>query len=507
MKEAAPRHNIIFRLRDLIRGLPAVRVLNGADCVITSLTNDSRDVAPGALFTAVRGQKSDGHQYIADAVARGAGAVVCEELPGALPACPVIQVADSRRALSTLADRYYGSPSRRLRVTGVTGTDGKTSTVEILRTIFNEAGCPAGSIGTLGYCIGGRWLDSDLTTPDAIALHECLSRMLRVGLTHACMEVSSHSLIQHRATDVAFDAAVLTNITRDHLDAHGTPENYIRAKRSLFEGLAPDAVAVLPADTRFATPFGRATRADVLTYGMDTLADVNGRILSLGMDGMQILVRTPFETYRVRTSLIGAYNCRNILAAATVAFAFGIGGEVVKEALRGFRGVPGRLEKVRVAGRSDLPLVCVDYAHTPDALENVLTALRPLVKGKFICVIGCGGERDRTKRPRMAKIAAGQADIAVLTADNSRSERTEDIIAEMVAGVESPGTGYMIELDRRRAIELAIQLATSPDSLVAICGRGCERYQKLGDRDIPFDDRMVARQILRQMPPDRKKSA
>ncbi len=499
--------NVALRLHELAHGLPLFASVNDADPVITSLTNDSREAAPGALFVAIKGEKADGHDYIPEAVERGASALVCQAIPFPAPHCPVLQVADSRAALGRLADRFYGSPSRKLRITGITGTDGKTSTTEILRTILNEAGRPAGSIGTLGYRIEERWLDSDLTTPDPIALHRSFRRMLDVGLRDVCMEVSSHSLIHQRVAEVAFDAAVLTNITQDHLDTHGTRENYIRAKRLLFQGLGPDAVAVLPADNEFGKRFRPATDATVLTYGIRNLADVKGRILSLDMNGMEVLVRTPFETYAVRTALIGDYNCLNILAAATVAFAFSIGGEVVKEALRGLRGIPGRLEKVRVPGRSDLPTVCVDYAHTPDALQKVLSVLRPLVKGKLICVVGCGGDRDRTKRPLMGRIAARLADVAVLTADNSRGERTEDIIAEMMSGIDSGLVDYRTEPDRRRAMELAVELAASPDSMVAICGRGCERYQKTGGRNIPFDDRAVAREILERIPVRRKKSA
>jgi len=499
--------NVALRLHDLTDGLAVLRTVNEADPLITSLTNDSREVQPGALFVAIRGEKADGHDYIPEAIRQGASALVCQAIPSPAPCCPVLQVADSRLALGRLADRFYGSPSRRLRVSGITGTDGKTSTTEILRTILNEAGRPAGSIGTLGYRMEDRRLDSDLTTPDPIALHRSFRRMLDAGLRDVCMEVSSHSLIHQRVAEVAFDAAVLTNITRDHLDTHRTRENYIRAKRLLFEGLAPDAVAVLPADNEFAELFRPATDATVLTYGIRNLADVRGTILSLDMKGMQVLVRTPLETYAVRTALIGEYNCLNILAAATVAFAFGIAGEVVTEALRGLRGVPGRLEKVRVPGRSDLPAVCVDYAHTPDALQKVLSALRPLVKGKLICVVGCGGDRDRTKRPHMGRIAARLADVAVFTADNSRSERTEDIIAEMVSGIDSALVDYRTEPDRRRAMELAVELAPTPDSMVAICGRGCEKYQKIGGRNIPFDDRAVAREILQRAPVRRKKSA
>jgi UDP-N-acetylmuramoyl-L-alanyl-D-glutamate--2,6-diaminopimelate ligase len=487
--------------------VPVVRVLNDANPVITAVADDSRSVAPGALFVAIKGAKTDGHLYVADAVGRGAGAVICESLPCPLPACPVIQVADSRRTLSAVAALYYGSPARKLRVTGVTGTKGKTTTTEILRAIFSEAGRSAASVGTLGYCIAGHWLDSDLTTPSPISLHSAFARMARLDVTDVSMEVSSHSLIQHRVADVPFAAAVLTNITHDHLDTHGTRENYARAKRILFEGLMPGTIAVLPADGEFCDSFRKATRAEVLTYAAEGLADVKGRILSLGMDGMEIEVHTPLENYPVRTTLTGSYNCLNILAAASVAFGFGIKPAAVQGALAGFRGVPGRLERIRVAGRSDLPAVCVDYAHTADSLDKVLTTLRPLVRGRLICLIGCGGDRDKTKRAPMGDVATRNADATVFTADNSRSERTEDIIAQMVAGVTAPLAQYRVEPDRRAAIELAISLAPSRDSMVVLCGRGCERYLKIGNENIPFDDRCVAREIMERMPLRRRKTA
>jgi UDP-N-acetylmuramoyl-L-alanyl-D-glutamate--2,6-diaminopimelate ligase len=501
------KRNPEVRLSELLQSVEGARLLRPGDPPIAGLAADSRAVSPGALFVAVRGTAADGHEFIPDAVQRGAAAVVCQRPPARPPQCPLIRVPDSRVALSALAAAYHGQPSRRLRVTGVTGTDGKTSTTTILRAILAEAGLRAGAVGTLGYYMDGHWLDSDLTTPDPISLHRCLRRMAELGLRDVCMEVSSHSLIQHRVTDVAFDAAVLTNITRDHLDTHGTRESYARAKRLLFEQLEPGAVAVLPAHSEFLRCFRTHTRAEVLTYGMGGLADVSARILSLSLEGMEILLQTPFEAYCVRTSLIGSYNCMNILAAATTAFAFGIGGEAVKEALRALPGVPGRLEKVSAPGRDDLPLVCVDYAHTPDALRKVLTTLRPLVAGRLVCLIGCGGDRDRTKRPLMGRIAAEGADVAVFTADNSRSERTEDIIDQMLAGLTAEKATYRIEPDRRSAIGLAVRLAGSPGSMAVICGRGCERYQVLGDRRIPFDDRAVAREALRHAPRGRRKTA
>ncbi len=496
-----------MQLSELLRSVKGASALGPGDPLVTGLAADSRRVTPSALFVAVRGTAVDGHQFVPQAIEQGAAAIVCEQPPSPLPDCPVVRVPDSRAALSALASAYYGHPSRELRVTGITGTDGKTSTTAILRAILAEAGFRAGSVGTLGYYMDGRWLDSNLTTPDPISLHACFRRMLDLGLRDVCMEVSSHSLIQHRVADVSFDAAILTNITRDHLDTHGTRAEYARAKRMLFEQLSRGTVAILPAQSEFLKPFRSHTRAEVLTYGMGNLADVHGRILSLDMAGMEVLVQTPFEAYCARTSLIGSYNCMNILAAASAAFAFGLGGEVVKEALRTFRGVPGRLEKITVPGRDDLPAVCVDYAHTPEALRKVLTTLRPMVPGRLVCLIGCGGDRDATKRPLMGGIAAGQADVAVFTADNSRSENTADIIAQMLAGIPDDRENCRVEPDRRKAIELAVSLARSPGSMAVLCGRGCERFQQLGGESIPFDDRLVAREVMREMPASRRKSA
>ncbi|MFW6189531.1 MAG: UDP-N-acetylmuramoyl-L-alanyl-D-glutamate--2,6-diaminopimelate ligase [Planctomycetota bacterium] len=494
-------------LSDLLGVVDPLEVRVPADPLIRRIASDSRDVEPGALYVAIPGSRTDGHRYIAEAVRNGARAVVCERPPCPAPEVPVVRVADSRRAVSALADRFYGSPSRYLRVAGVTGTDGKTSTTELLRAVLNEAGRTAGSIGTLGNYYDGRRVDTPLTTPDPVSLHGTFQRMRRVGLSDACMEVSSHSLVQHRVADVDFDVAVLTNITHDHLDLHGTLENYVSAKRRLFEQLAHDSVAVLPADSRYCRDFQAATPAEVLTYGMDSLCDVKGTITSMAMDGMEIAVRTPFESYCVRTGLIGAFNCLNILAAATAAFAYGIGGEVVKEAMRGFQGVPGRLERVSVPGRQDVPGLCVDFAHTPEALQKVLGTLGPLVPGRLVCVVGCGGDRDRRKRPLMGRIAATLADCAVFTADNSRSERTTDILAQMMEGVPSEAGNVLVRPDRRAAIKLALELAETPDAMVAVCGRGCEKYLKTGDEKIPFDDRVVARELMNRMVARRRKSA
>jgi len=494
-------------LSDLLEALPERTLLSSADGVaITDLTCDSRLVGAGTLFVAVPGTQVDGHKFIPQAVAQGAAAVVCENAPAPLPSCAVVQVPDARRALSALADAFHGHPSRKMRMIGVTGTNGKTSTVELLREILRQDERSAGSIGTLGFCFGDDRVESDLTTPPAERLHGSLSTMHAAGLTDVCMEASSDALIQHRVSDVAFDVAVLTNITRDHLNTHGTMENYARAKRMLFEGLSDDAVAILPANEPYRPLFQSACDCPVLTYGLDRGADITGCILSAGTHGMVIEIRTPFECYELRTSLLGRHNALNILAAAASAFALGVCGSVVRSALRNFPGVPGRIERIVASGGHDLPTVCVDFAHTPDALQNVLNTLRPLVDGRLVCLIGCGGDRDRTKRAPMGRIASSLADIVVLTADNSRGERTEDIIAEMRSDL-APHSVVHVEPDRRRAIELAVQLAATPDSLAAICGRGCEKYLKIGTSKTPFDDRAVAREVLEALPRQTRKSA
>ena len=487
-------------LSSLVRNLKVRRTLHFANLPICSVTQNSRQAVRNTLFVAIKGTRADGHDFIPHALKRGASAVVCEDLPDPLPPCPVMQVADSRYALSALADACNSHPSRRLEVLGITGTDGKTSTATMLASILEGKGFDVGTLGTVSYRLGARCLDSGLTTPNAVSLHQMLREMVDAELSHACMEVSSHALAMHRTAHVRFDVAVLTNITEDHLDFHETREGYIRAKQMLFEQLEPDSIAVLNADSPVCSRFSDATPATVLTYGRSNWADVTGDILSMDMHGMRIAIRTPFENYEVSTPLIGDYNCENVLAAATAAFAAGCSAEEVRSALNEFKGVPGRLEKVTVPGRDDLPLVVVDYAHTPNALGKVLSTLRPLVQGDLVCVFGCGGDRETQKRPTMGRAASRLADYTVVTSDNSRSEKTEDIMEDILEGIEGPASSYTLEPDRREAIRKGIEKAARPHSLVAICGKGDESVQELSDGKFPFDDRQVARKILENMP-------
>jgi len=492
-KSKAPHGPIM--LGDLIAALDPEFKHACQNVPISCITDDSRRVEPGALFVAVPGEQVDGHRFIQEAVRNGAGAVVCQEAPSPLPGCPVIVVPDCRIAMSALAHAFYGRPSESLCVVGVTGTDGKTTTTELIRAILREAGCRAGSLGTVTYNLGARSVDSDQTTPHPLRLHAMFREMTDAGLTHVAMEVSSHSLVHHRTAHVPFRAAVLTNVTEDHLDFHGSHEAYVRAKQTLFENLSPNAFAVLNAASPLCKRFRKATRATPLTFGMDSDADIWGEKRRARISGMELQVRTPLESFSMHTPLTGDHNCENMLAAAAVAFALEVPPGVAQRALERFKGVPGRLERVS-PNEPGTPTVLVDYAHTPNALETVLTTLRPLTRGRLTCVFGCGGNREKQKRPAMGAISTSLADLTIITSDNSRSEATEDIIAQIVSGIKRPSLAYITEPDRRRAIEKALAYTHGPDDVVVICGKGCEQVQILGAACIPFDDRMVAREIL-----------
>ncbi len=494
-------------LEKLLRPLPDCESFNWANRAISSVTDDSRQVQPGSLFIAVDGEECDGHDFIPDAVRRGAFALLCEELPESMPSCPVIRAEDSRFALSAVAAQFYGTLDTDLKSIGVTGTDGKTTTTHLIHAILKEAGIKAGLLGTLRYELGLQSIEANQTTPHPLPLHSMLREMSQGNITHSVMEVSSHSLVHKRVAHVPFDIGVLTNVTEDHLDFHGTIEEYIRAKGILFKQLSPDAVAVLNADSPVWKRYARATKASVLTYGINNIADVKLVEQEKSVKGTYMVIRTPLEKYAVNSRLVGDFNCENILAAATVGFASGMSGEVVKDALEKFSGVPGRLEKLHSDSSKDIPPFFVDYAHTPDAMEKILKTLRPLTKGQLICVFGCGGDRERQKRPQMGNIATSIADVAVITSDNSRSESTENIIADIVEGIKKSGGRYFTEPDRRCAIEKALATSNSREDVIVVCGKGAERFQDVGGVKRPFDDRVVCRQVMERLVAKKRKRA
>jgi UDP-N-acetylmuramoyl-L-alanyl-D-glutamate--2,6-diaminopimelate ligase len=470
---------------------------------VIGVTYDSRQVKPGAVFVALRGVNADGTRFAAQAIASGAIAVVAET--GAPPGVtiPWIQVPAARAALAELAAAFHGNPSDELVLVGITGTNGKTTTSYVLAAIFEAAGIKCGRIGTIGYRIGAREVDAPRTTPEAPELQQMLRGMLGEGCGACVMEVSSHALALRRADSLRFAAGVFTNLTRDHLDFHGDMEAYFAAKRRLFEILPDGAVGVINVDDRRGADMVAAARRPV-TYAIDAAADVRPGPLTFTLDGLAFEIRTPRGMLHVRSPLVGRPNAYNILAAAATAMALDLPFSAIEAGIGQLENVPGRFQVVSDA--SDDVRVIVDYAHTDDALKNLLETARPLAHGRVVTVFGCGGDRDRTKRPLMGAVAARLSDLVIVTSDNPRSEDPERIIDEIRRGIVMPadrvapkgqqkGTPSLAIVDRREAIEKAIKDARRGD-LVLIAGKGHEKYQVIGDKTLPFDDVDVARAAL-----------
>jgi UDP-N-acetylmuramoyl-L-alanyl-D-glutamate--2,6-diaminopimelate ligase len=467
----------------------------GPDPRVTGLCIDSRAAHPGDLFVAAAGSRTDGLRHAHEAVERGAVAVLADrraELPGR---AAFVRVDDLPRAKAVLADAFFGRPSQRLDVVGVTGTNGKTTTSCMLRSILAMDGRDAGLVGTLGAWVGARHEPLANTTPDAVDLQRLLARMVDENLSAAVMEVSSHALVQRRVDLVAFDVGVFTNLTPDHLDYHGDMDAYGAAKGRLFEMLPHDGTAVLNAADPQSRLYRLATRARVLQFALNAPADVRADILRLDAEGTLFRLAAPEFGLdaRVASRLVGRHNVENALAAAAAALALGLPAAAIVTGLQGLAAVPGRLEPVE-CGQGFR--VLVDYAHTPDALEKVLDLLRPLTRGRLIVVFGCGGDRDRSKRPLMGRAVAAAADRLVVTSDNPRSEDPQAILDGIFAGIAPADRARAVrEPDRREAIRQACA-AACPGDVVLIAGKGHETTQVVGDRVLPFDDREVAREVL-----------
>ncbi len=487
----------------LLEALPDKTVLGSVPPALGGLAYDSRKVARGDLFVAVPGLKQDGRRFIADALDRGAAAVVFDG-PDVLAGSDTgrILVPSARQALARLADAYFGHPSRALTVVGITGTNGKTTTSILVEALLRARGRPTGLIGTIEYRIGEERLDAGQTTPEALELQSLLARMVERGVAGVAMEVSSHALALHRADGIEFDVAVFTNLTQDHLDFHVTLEAYRLAKARLFRLLASGAKTRRAAVINVDDPSGGAMVAGLdlptFTFGLGPEAEIRPRHYRSGMDGIHMDVDTPRGSLEIASALVGEHNVMNLLGAVGVGLALQMDRAVIARALSGVRAVPGRFERVE-AGQPFL--VVVDYAHTPDALENVLATARKLLTGggRLAVVFGCGGDRDRGKRPIMGEIAARLADRLWVTSDNPRSERPEAIVAEIVAGIPAAGRNRHVALpDRRAAIRDALTWA-APGDVVVIAGKGHEPYQIIGSEVLPFDDRAEARAVLRDL--------
>jgi UDP-N-acetylmuramoyl-L-alanyl-D-glutamate--2,6-diaminopimelate ligase len=469
------------------------------DLPCTGVTHDSRAVAPGVLFVALRGQHADGAMFAPQAIASGAAAIVAEGLPpatGVEASVPWIVVGDARLALALLAAEYFEHPSRQLRVVGITGTNGKTTTAYLMSAIFAAAGIPAGLMGTVTYRIGSREIPATRTTPEAPQVQEFMRRMVAEGCGACVMEVSSHALAMRRVDGIRFAAAVFTNLTRDHLDFHSGMDDYFAAKRRLFEMLPADAPALINADDPRAAALVD-TAGSPVTYGISRPADVTTGPLSFSIDGLAFDARTPQGTVHVRSKLVGRPNAYNILAAVGTTAALGLPLDAIETGVAQLTGVPGRFELASTA--TDDIVVVIDYAHTDDALRNLLETARPLAPRRLLTVFGAGGDRDRTKRPLMGMVAARLSDVVVLTSDNPRTEDPMRIIEELKLGADpetrQSGAQIVTIIERREAIQYAIDRAGAGD-LVLIAGKGHEKYQEIGGRTQPFDDVQVARAAL-----------
>jgi UDP-N-acetylmuramoyl-L-alanyl-D-glutamate--2,6-diaminopimelate ligase len=477
-------------ISQLLKRLPASTLVTGdTSRAVRSIALDSRKVDGDALFVALHGEHVDSHAFVAQAVAGGARAVVVEigrEVPHVADVT-IVRVPETRRALSSIAAAFYGDPSHALDVIGVTGTNGKTTTTRMIAAILGGADRRCGVIGTVGAELGTRSWSLENTTPLPPELHRLLAEMLDAGAQAVALEVSSHALALDRVEDVRFTAAALTNVTRDHLDFHTTLEAYAAAKHRLF-GMANVCVFNLddPLGARWAAE--RGPQVPTLTYSFEHPADVNPRDVRVGPDGSDFSVDgTPFHV-----SLPGRFNVANALAAIGVARSLGVGDAASARGLATLERVPGRMEHVRGGGVD----VVVDYSHTPDALDNALTALRETTTGTLSVVFGCGGDRDRGKRPEMGAVAALRADRIYVTSDNPRTENPQSIVDEIVVGIGK--RERVVDLDRRRAIERAITDA-SPGDVVLIAGKGHEKYQIVGESILPFDDVEVARTALARL--------
>ncbi|MBC8102594.1 MAG: UDP-N-acetylmuramoyl-L-alanyl-D-glutamate--2,6-diaminopimelate ligase [Cytophagales bacterium] len=500
-KRAVP----LSHLAEAVTG--AALVGKGDATLVTGVEYDSRQVGPGSLFVAVSGEKFDGHAFVTQAVAAGAAAVVVQEGlfggPGPFPV-PLMTVPDTRRALAPLACRFWDDPTSRLYLAGVTGTNGKTTTTLMIDSIARAAGDTTGTIGTLGATVADHALPGDRTTPEAPDLQRLFAQMLGAGATSAAIEVASHALALGRTEGCLFDVGVFTNLTQDHLDFHGTMEIYRDAKGLLFthhaeaaRAAGKDFTAVLNADDRAAAFYAARTPASrTLTYGVESpAADIRPEGVTLAVDHIRFTARTPGGSVPVRLGFGGTFNVANALAAIGYGTARGLSPEIIAAGLADCPPVPGRFQPVR-AGQDFA--VLVDYAHTPDGLENVLRSARPLTTGRLIVVFGCGGNRDRTKRPQMGRLARDLADIAIVTSDNPRREEPEAIIDEILTGMDgASGAAVYRESDRRAAIALAVA-AARPGDTVVVAGKGHENYQILGDQTIHFDDVEVASEEIRR---------
>ena len=479
-----------MKLRNLISDLSNAEIYGSGDPDISAVAYDSRRVKPNSLFMAVQGFAVDGNLFVPDAVTKGAAAILTDK-PGITAPVPVVLVNDARRAMALISDRFYGSPQKSLIMTGITGTNGKTTTSYMVRSIFEAGKLGCGLIGTIKHMVSGREVTALNTTPEAPDIHAMLAQMAADGQTACVMEVSSHALALTRVAGIEFRAAAYTNLTRDHLDFHHTFAEYLDAKSRLFVDLPGDATAVVNCEDTYAEHIIHAARPSaVMTYGFED-GDIKVAECILEPDKTDIVLETPAGRVETRLNIPGRYNVANAMAAAGIGISCGLPCDVVARGLAALKAVPGRFETVDEG--QDFTVI-VDYAHAPDALERILTSVREVTRGRLLSVFGCGGDRDRGKRPLMGEVSARIADVSIVTSDNPRTEDPRAIIDDILEGV--PDTAdYIVIPDREQAIKRAIEMSRSGDCVV-IAGKGHEDYQIIGKEKRHFDDAETARRFL-----------
>jgi UDP-N-acetylmuramoyl-L-alanyl-D-glutamate--2,6-diaminopimelate ligase len=474
-------------LKDILKDITIQQWVGNNDIVIGSICFDSRKVTPGCLFVATRGTKTDGHEFIPMAIEKGAVAVVCEDIPAKTPSSVTfVKVQDAAYALGHIASAFYDYPSTKLKLVGITGTNGKTTTVTLLYRMLRELGHKAGLVSTVKYYINSREIEASHTTPDALQLNSLMHQMVEEGCEYCFMEVSSHAVVQHRIAGLQFVGGIFSNLTHDHLDFHKTFSEYLRAKQQFFDGLPSNAFALTNIDDRNGKVMAQNTKAVVKTYSLKAMADFRCKVLESHFDGTQLQI----DGTEVWTNFIGMFNAYNLLAVYGTAILLGEKKEEILTVLSKLTSVAGRFEYLR--SRTGVTAI-VDYAHTPDALDNVLRTINEIRGGneQLITVVGAGGDRDRTKRPVMAKVAVENSTKVILTSDNPRSEDPEEIIREMMVGVDINYRRKVLNIpDRREAIRTAIMLAQKGD-IILVAGKGHEDYQEIKGIKHHFDDKEI----------------
>jgi len=480
-------------LADIVWKVPAVSVIGNLNIPITAISFDSRIVEPGTLFVAIHGTVTDGHHFLLDVTRRGVSAIVCDKLPESLRnEITYIITKDTSLALGLICNEFYDHPSQNLTLIGVTGTNGKTSTATLLYQLFRKMGYKAGLISTVAYYVDDQQTEATHTTPDPVQLNALISQMVKQGCEYCFMEVSSHSVVQQRIAGLTFAGGVFTNLTHDHLDFHKTFAEYLKAKKAFFDFLPDTAFALVNKDDRNGMVMVQNTKANIKTYAMKSMADFHCRVVERDFSGMLL----QFDGKEAWMRFIGEFNAYNLLAVYTVAILLGQKPEETLIAMSTLKPVDGRFELIRSANNVT---AVVDYSHTPDALENALKAIQGILSGKsshIITVVGCGGDRDKTKRPEMAKIAVNYSSRVIFTSDNPRSEEPDMIIVDMLAGLDSAERRNVITItDRREAIRTACMIA-APSDMILVAGKGHETYQIVKGVKSHFDDREVLREMF-----------